>query len=237
MDFEKFDKIPRLSRDMVITEKIDGTNAQIYICTESEINNSFAGDYQNQEEYTKEFIKKYCIVKTIDPTTENYERYYMFAGSRSRWLDTSSKGDNFGFAKWVEENAQKLFSLGEGRHYGEWYGQGIQRNYGLTEKRFALFNVKRWINKTNLIDGSPQELNENQKYLPNCCQIVPILYEGLFNTEVINKYLKSLTDNGSRIVPNFKNPEGIIIYHTASGKLFKKTILNDEKPKEQANDN
>ena len=29
------------------------------------------------------------------------------------------------------------------------------------------------------------------------------------------------------------NPEGIIIYHTASGKLFKKTILNDEKPKEQ----
>jgi hypothetical protein len=27
------------------------------------------------------------------------------------------------------------------------------------------------------------------------------------------------------------NPEGVVIYHTASGQLFKKTIENDEKPK------
>ena len=31
IQFEAFDKIPRLKRGCVITEKIDGTNAQIYI--------------------------------------------------------------------------------------------------------------------------------------------------------------------------------------------------------------
>ncbi len=31
MEFEPFQKIPRLSRDIVVTEKIDGTNASIYI--------------------------------------------------------------------------------------------------------------------------------------------------------------------------------------------------------------
>jgi hypothetical protein len=33
--FEEFQKIPRLRRDCVITEKIDGTNAQIYISDDS----------------------------------------------------------------------------------------------------------------------------------------------------------------------------------------------------------
>ena len=37
IDFEKFSKIPRLLRDMIVTEKIDGTNAQIYIPEEGEI--------------------------------------------------------------------------------------------------------------------------------------------------------------------------------------------------------
>ncbi len=232
MEFQKFNKIPRLSRDIVITEKIDGTNAQIYICTESEINNAFAGDYQNQEEYTKEFIKKYCIVRTID-AMDNYKIYYMFAGSRTRWLDISSEGDNYGFAKWVEANAEKLFSLREGRHYGEWYGKGIQRNYGLDEKRFALFNVHRWCSwndEPQLISINPKTKEKKyQKKAPKCCEVVPVLYRGEFNTEKIEEIIKSLCE--SKIVKGFYNPEGIIIYHTASGYLFKKTILNDEKPK------
>jgi hypothetical protein len=39
-DFRGFGKIPRLSREIVITEKIDGTNGLIYI---NEVNNIFAG--------------------------------------------------------------------------------------------------------------------------------------------------------------------------------------------------
>ena len=31
MEFEEFPKVPRLSRGCVITEKIDGTNAQVMV--------------------------------------------------------------------------------------------------------------------------------------------------------------------------------------------------------------
>jgi hypothetical protein len=37
--------------------------------------------------------------------------------------------------------------------------------------------------------------------------------------------------NGSYAAPGFMNPEGIIIYHTASGQLFKKLIESDHQPK------
>src|SRR6185436_16764358 len=39
-EFKPFPKIARLSREIVVTEKIDGTNAQVYITDEGEI---FAG--------------------------------------------------------------------------------------------------------------------------------------------------------------------------------------------------
>ena len=35
--FEAFTKIPRLYRDVVVTEKIDGTNAQIYITSDGRV--------------------------------------------------------------------------------------------------------------------------------------------------------------------------------------------------------
>ena len=52
----------------------------------------------------------------------------------------------FGFARWVETNRERLITLlGPGLHFGEWWGSGIQRGYGLTkgDKRFSLFNVER----------------------------------------------------------------------------------------------
>lgn len=233
MEFQKFDKIARLSRDIVITEKIDGTNAQIYICTLTDINNSFAGDYQYQNLYCNEFIERYCLY--------NKNGFYIFAGSRRKWLDITSKGDNFGFAKWVKANAEELLKLGEGRHYGEWYGKGIQRGYGLDEKRFALFNTGRWVKKQiltqlqlDILDQRPeweQNLEPHQNECPKCCEVVPVLYKGMFNTQDIEKILQGLKEIGSAVVHKFMNPEGIVIYHTASAKLFKKTILNDEKPK------
>ena len=65
--------------------------------------------------------------------------------SRKRLITVES--DNFGFARWVHINAELLAEvLGDGTHYGEFYGSGIQRGYGLKngEKRFALFNAVRW---------------------------------------------------------------------------------------------
>jgi hypothetical protein len=230
MNFEKFKKIPRLSRDCIITEKIDGTNGQI--CIIKRIDLWYACD--SFEIVMYDFIDKYCLYKTLAIQDEN-DIIYMFAGSRKKWLDTSSNGDNFGFAKWVKANAEELLKLGEGRHFGEWYGKGIQRGYGLNEKRFALFNVGRWHKNGDtprLISIDPK--TKEEKYTnpaPKCCDVVPILDEGMFDTEAIQTVLDTLQVNGSYVSSGFMNPEGIIIFHKASGQLFKKTIKDDEKPK------
>lgn len=195
MDFQAFPKIARLSREMIITEKIDGTNAQIYIC-ESKLEN-LPPHYES-----------------FDYAVDSQLGLHMFAGSRSRYL--SQKNDNYGFCRWMHENATELFKLGPGRHFGEWWGQGIQRGYGLHEKRFSLFNTTRW---------DPR---------PVCCHIVPVLHVGPFNTSDIDTTLETLKDFGSQAAPGFMNPEGIVVYHPAGNVLFKKTIVGDEVPKSKA---
>jgi len=173
-EFKSFNKIPRLSRDCVVTEKIDGTNAHVFISDD---------------------------LKTV------------LAGSRNRWVTPGKTTDNYGFAAWVEANREELLKLGPGRHYGEWWGEGINRGYGESEKHFSLFQPK-WI------DGGPLCVNE-----------VPILYSGEFNTQVINGLLDTLKITGSHVAPGFMQPEGIVIFHTASKQYYKKTVESDEKAK------
>lgn len=211
MKFVEFKKIPRLSREIIITEKLDGSNGQIYIVKEEELTS--IDDYF--------FIEDYCLARK--------ENLLMFAGSRNRWLQIGKQTDNMAFASWVKENSEQLFELGEGRHFGEYYGKSIQRGYGLDHKRFALFNVSKWQNRgLKLVD-------DKQQYAPVPCEVVPVLYEGEFCTEAINDTLINLKNTGSKAVPGFMNPEGICIYHTAAGQYFKKTLVGDDKPKGQTN--
>ena len=228
MEFQSFNKIPRLSRDIIITEKINGTSGQVVIISS---HNLFSWYEENRTAYfdeCREFVNKYCLHIERDSTREDNDLLYLFAGSHKRWLDTSSNGDNFGFAKWVKANAEELLKLGEGRHYGEWWGKGIQIGYGLDEKRFSLFNVGKWVDANS---SEPIEVGDKKEYAPKCCSVVPILYSGMFDTVRIESVLEHLRINGSKTSWGFMKPEGIIIYHKASGQLFKKTILNDEKPK------
>lgn len=176
IEFVPFPKIPRLNREVVITEKIDGTNAQIHITEAGEI----------------------------------------LTGSRTRWV--TPEDDNHGFAKWVTAHRDELLKLGPGSHFGEWWGQGIQRRYGLTEKRFSLFNTHRW------------GLTDNR---PACCHVVPVLWRGSLDNLDVAEVMKLLELHGSRAAPGFMNPEGIVLYHTASGQLFKKTLERDSEPKGQ----
>lgn len=169
-EFVGFPKIARWNRELVVTEKIDGTNAQILITEAGEV----------------------------------------FAGSRSRWI--TPEADNHGFAKWVLANAPALaLELGPGRHFGEWWGQGIQRRYGLTEKRFSLFNYERW-------KDAPLTL----------CRVVPLLWSGPLELFSVDKVLNDLRDHGSYAAPGFMDPEGIVIFHTAANICFKKTLKGDE---------
>lgn len=177
-EFVGFPKIPRLKRDIVITEKIDGTNA--------------------------------CVLVPEDDGP-------LLAGKRTSWV--TPENDNFGFAKWVKENEDMLRRLGPGRHFGEWWGAGIQRRYGLTEKRFSLFNVHKWQ------DGVAR---------PSMCHVVPVLYRGPNSDEAIASALEKLRTEGSVAAPGFMNPEGIVVFHTASSTLYKITLEKDEEPKGKA---
>jgi RNA ligase len=178
MNFEAYPKIPRLRRDCVITEKIDGTNAQIVV-----------------------------------PDNDSEP---LLAGSRNRWI--TPEDDNFGFARWVKENEARLRAvLGPGQHFGEWWGQGIQKRYaGLTgRKMFSLFNTHRW----------------NVSNLPEYLSVVPVLYQGPFSDLAIDAVLEELRVNGSRACPGCAKPEGVVVFHTAAQAVFKVTLEGDEAPK------
>lgn len=175
IEFQPFPKMPRLAREVLITEKIDGTNAQVFIGNDMTV----------------------------------------LAGSRSRWITPDD--DNFGFARWVRDHEDELRELGPGRHFGEWWGAGIQRRYGLGEKVFSLFNVSRW-------GGEPWNR-------PLCCDVVPVLYRGPFDTAAVESTLDDLRQNGSRAAPGFMKPEGVVVFHIAGNVGFKRTIEKDDEPK------
>ena len=188
--FTEFSKIARLSRTMTITEKIDGTNAQIFIET-----------LEGFEEPDSS-----CIAQKDGMT--------MFAGSRTRWITPES--DNFGFARLAKEHSDELFLLGEGRHFGEWWGSGIQRKYGQTEKHWSLFNTAKWL----------ENYDNDKPVCPPCCRVVPVLYRGEFSTDAILAVMSELSEE-SHAAPGFREPEGIVIYHEAARIMFKKTFKND----------
>ncbi len=187
--FEAFPKIPRLRRTVVVTEKIDGTNAQVLIVPESEVLDG-------------------------TPPVATGDGMLIYAGSRNRLIRPGKATDNHGFAAWVANHSEELLALGPGRHFGEWFGAGIQRGYGLTEKRFALFNTSRW-NADNPA--------------PACCDVVPVIAQG--DWSVVDLAMLLLRDRGSCAVPGFNKPEGIVVYHPASRMMFKQTLFDDDEPK------
>lgn len=163
MEFFKFPKIPRMANTTVtITEKIDGTNAQIIV-----------------------------------PVDENEP---LVVGSRNRFVTPGKTTDNYGFAQWVSGHEPELRKLGPGRHYGEWWGQGIGRGYGLDHRRFWLFNYEG-----PLDPGLPWEVGR-----------VPVLLKRQMNwdydtAEDISGAIVRLQYNSSVAAPGYMNPEGVVI--------------------------
>jgi hypothetical protein len=195
MDFQEFPKMARLSREIIITEKIDGTNAQICIGED--------GSFQ--------------------------------VGSRTRWI--TPENDNFGFAAWAYANKDELMQLGAGRHFGEWWGFGIQRGYGLKEKRLSLFNVSRWHlhgAMPNRISSADPRIEKYTEQLPSCVGLVPVLYQGHFSTRTVEGACNRLLVQGSLAAPGFQKPEGVVVFHTAANAGFKVTLEKDDEPKSKA---
>lgn len=169
-EFVAWPKIHRLNRTIIITEKIDGTNA--------------------------------CVVVTPDGD--------VYAQSRKRLI--TPEDDNFGFAAWVAENANVLREvLGEGRHFGEWWGRGIGRGYNQYGKHFSLFNTNRW-----------EWLNapEGAKPCGGDLRCVPLLAIRTWDGPIIDDTLAELVANGSRLDPDTP-AEGIVVFHSQSQSMFK----------------
>lgn len=169
-EFVAWPKISRFhSETMMITEKIDGTNAAIVITNDD-----------------------------------------IYAQSRKS-LITPEK-DNFGFAKWVADNSDTLREdLGEGRHFGEWWGLGIQRNYGLAHKRFSLFNAHRFA------EAAPY-------FQTSSMYVVPILYAGPWEGATVDSVHYELTEHtGSMAAPGWTKPEGVVVYLRNAGVSYKIT--------------
>ncbi len=212
LEFTPWPKISRLNRDIVITEKIDGTNAAIGIIPEGH------------------------------DDMGNFTPRRVYAQSRNNIITTEK--DNVGFAAWVEQHADVLAeTLGPGIHFGEWWGVGIQRGYGVSSRHFSLFNTARWSSGDGALALSNARLNGV------AIDCVPILYEGPWDVCDIEYFIRDvkhrirsdawapetsiniLKMRGSFVVPGFMNPEGIVIFHKASGTMFKVTCEKDDEYK------
>lgn len=136
------------------------------------------------------------------------------AGSRTRWL--IPEDDNYGFCAWVYENKEELIRvLGEGRHFGEWCGKGINNGEGLSSKMFVLFDWWKWK------DSPMKPYLDSDKI---CIRTVPVLYTGAFSYEEIDNAMNLLKTEGSRLTPPgwFMKPEGIVI--DINGVKYKKVF-------------
>ncbi len=198
--FQEFRKIARLSRNVVVTEKIDGTNAQVAIMK-------------------ADGIDTFDAAQTAVAANRELG-LLMLAGSRTQWV--TPVRDNYGWAQWVRAHSDELWALGEGSHFGEWWGSGIQRGYGLPkgEKRFSLFNTNRW--------GVTRDVVKYPTDAPVCCHVVPVLRSGVFSEADISDSLTMLERDGSVASPGFAKPEGVVIYHTHANVYFKKTLERDD---------
>lgn len=177
------------------------------------------------------YRKDISISEKIDGTNAAIvidETGTLQAQSRKRFV--TPEDDNHGFAKWAYANKDELVRvLGPGYHYGEWWGSGINRGYGLArgEKHFTLFNPERYD-------------YVNRDAYAGLVTTVPVLYRGPAylpfmpadsdTRDAVEYTMQKLKREGSQVpfATGYDNPEGIVVYHTASNALYKVTFEYDE---------
>lgn len=126
-------------------------------------------------------------------------------GCQSRKRIIKVGDDNYGFAAWVDRNKEDLALLGDGHHYGEWAGPGIQGNpHALEARTFFLFNSYRWAHER-----------------PTLCAVVPVLYQGFLHADTLDTVMTDLAASAKEA--NYK-PEGVIIYHHDTRSYSKATF-------------
>jgi hypothetical protein len=215
IEFHEWPKTPRWNRTVVVTEKIDGTNSAVIIVKQP------FGVSADQDT-----SKGRVIFRNQDESGFPNDEYVVYAQSRKRIITPDN--DNYGFAKFVWDNAEALVdALGEGRHYGEWWGQGIQRRYGMDHKRFSLFNSGRW------------DREMFQHYGLDNVDVVPVLYHGTLDHQKLHEVELHLRERGSLAAELAGGEvgfpaEGYMIWHSASRQIYKVLLEGDDISKTEA---
>ncbi|MEU3285593.1 RNA ligase family protein [Streptomyces longwoodensis] len=222
-EFSEWPKTKRLFRNIVVTEKLDGTNSAVHISKGSPF------------EHPDTVFEAYPL-KPGEFFVDGHV-WHVTAQSRRRIITPGKTTDNFGFAGWVYDHAADLVRiLGEGLHFGEWWGKGVQRGYGLEGKRFSLFNTERWF---KVDPDDPHGLDSmstraETSALAGQIGAVPVIYSGTFSEADITRALTDLREYGSVAAPGFMNPEGICVYHSQSRNVYKVTLDNNDAGKWEA---
>lgn len=150
------------------------------------------------------------ITEKIDGTNaciviENGE----IVGVQSRTRFITPEDDNYGFARYVRDNAEELKKLGDGYHYGEWAGEGIQKNHhNIVGRKLFLFNSDRW--------------RDGRQERPAGVECVPILYEGPVDdaiADAMNELWLKAQNEGY-------HPEGIVVWYHKTRRYEKYTFEN-----------
>jgi hypothetical protein len=140
------------------------------------------------------------------------QHYVAGVQSRKRIIQPGADRDNFGFAGWVMERELEIAEkLGEGYHYGEWYGVGIQKNpHRLDNRSFALFNSNRW--------------RDGRQERPDGVDCVPVLFEGEWTPTIIDETMEQLVD---RAISAQYKAEGIVVWYSKTRRFEKYTFNNE----------
>lgn len=179
---------------------------------------------------TPRWHKGLTITEKIDGTNACIVIYNGEVKAQSRKRMITPDDDNAGFARWVYDNAGALMdTLGFGYHYGEWFGEGIQKNpLGIEGKRFALFHA------TKYTEANGYELNK-----VDGLETVPLLFHGQADAMTIGDILQGLSTFGSKVRgaktwieedTGFQisaKAEGIIVWHKETQQKYK-ILLEDD---------
>lgn len=180
---------------------------------------------------TPRWHKGLTITEKIDGTNACVVIYDGQVKAQSRKRMITPDDDNFGFAKWVYDNAGVLMdTLGYGYHYGEWFGEGIQKNpLGIEGKRFALFHA------TKYTEDNGYELNK-----VDGLETVPLLHWGPCDLFTIPQIMTDLDSYGSNVKgakliaqgydfepDEHAAAEGIIVWHKETQQKYK-ILLEDD---------
>jgi hypothetical protein len=225
--------IARLHRPWIFTEKLNGTNGLIVIADVEAT--ARAGTFPPP----LASLAGFGFDQDSDAPVMVGVSAGIWAGSKNQWLGPD--GDNFGFGRWVRDNATALIeTLGGGIHRGEWWGSGIQTGYGLPkgERRFSLFNTSKWTSPGAYVAGqtSPDAVVLDDAAIPGL-GVVPVLeayVDGHDLNATMISWLDLLQYQGSHAAPGFMDAEGVVAYQPSSGSCFKATIRNDDIPKSLA---